>query len=74
MKEYKFTINYTVSCGNFSRSKTEIYTVEHDNPLTAWQPLHSYCVGLNRSARSGGCVISKLVAKDEAGKIVFEWN
>lgn len=73
MKEYKFTIEYTVSCGNFSRSKTEIFTVEHDNPLTAWQPLHSYCVDLNRSAKRGGCTL-KLIAKDENDKTVLNWK
>ena len=73
MKEYKFTIEYTVSCGNFSRSKTKIYTVEHDNPLTAWQPLHSYCVDLNRSVKAAGCTL-KLIAKNEAGEIVLNWK
>lgn len=74
MDKYTFTIKYTISCGDFSRSKTEKFTVEHNNPLTAWQPLHSHCVELNRAAQQGGCTISKLVAKDENGKIVINWK
>jgi hypothetical protein len=74
MTKYTFTINYTISCGNFSRNKTETFTVEHNDPLTAWQPLHSHCVELNRAAQLGGCTINKLVAKDENGKVVIDWK
>lgn len=74
MDKYTFIINYTISCGNFSRNKEETFTVEHDDPLTAWQPLHSYCVDLNRTAQLNGCTISKLVAKDENGETVINWK
>lgn len=74
MKTYTFTITYKASCGDFSRSKKETFTVEHDNPLTAWQPAHSYCTDLSRAARQNGCTISNLVVKDEDGKVVFKWK
>ena len=74
MNKYTFTINYTISCGDFSRKKTETFTVEHNDPLTAWQPLHGYCVELNRAAQLNGCTISKLVAKNEDGKVVINWK
>ena len=74
MTKYTFTINYTISCGDFSRDKTEIFAVEHDDPRTAWQPLHGHCVELNRTAQLNGCAISKLIAKDENGKVVINWK
>lgn len=74
MTKYTFTINYTISCGNFSRNKTETLAIEHDDPRTAWQPLHGYCVELNRAAQLNGCTISNLVVKDEDDKVVFDWK
>lgn len=74
MNKYTFTINYTISCGDFSRNKTENFTVEHDNPRTAWQPVHGYCVELYRAAQLNGCTISNLVVKDEGDKVVFDWK
>lgn len=74
MKEYTFTINYTISCGDFSRNKTETFTVEHDDPRTAWQPAHGYCCELWRAAQLNGCTVSKLTAKDENGKVVIDWK
>lgn len=74
MNKHTFTINYTISCGDFSRNKTETLTVEHDNPLTAWQPAHGHCCELWRAAQRNGCTISNLVVKDENGKVVFDWK
>lgn len=74
METYTFTITYKISCEDISLNKEETYTVEHDNPLTAWQPVHRYCCDLSRKAEAVGCTITPLVVKDENGKVEFEWK
>ena len=74
MEKYTFIIDYTISCGGISLDKEETFTVEHNNPLTAWQPAHTHCCDLWNAARQNRCTISNLVVRDEDGKVVFNWK
>lgn len=74
MEKYTFIITYKISCGDISLNKKETITVEHDNPLTAWQLAHRHCNELWKAAVDGGCIISNLVVKNENGKVEFQWK